>query len=393
MPTLDVTLSVPVVDSPRLRQLRGLFDLPPAAKSTRTWSAHLPIDERPWRIGLIVGPSGCGKSTLARRLLGDRLVAGFDWPADRSFVEGFPDAAPIAQVTGLLTAVGFASPPAWLRPFRCLSNGEQFRATVARALCQHPDLVGIDEFTSVVDRTVARIGATAVAKAVRRGRGKFVAVGCHYDVVDWLDPDWIYEPDGDRFHWRRERLPLAAPPQHPPVALEVRTCSYREWPRFAPHHYLSGNCIRAARCFGAWIPEDLAAGPCNRFVGFCAVISTPSKTCHFWREHRVVVLPDYQGLGLGNRLSEFCGSIFAADKKYFCTTSNPAMIAHRSRSPLWRVSRRGTYVPKRSAPTVAGRHIFQSTSRLRLTASFQYVGPTRPDLAALLQLPSFRKPS
>jgi hypothetical protein len=55
--------------------------------------------------------------------------------------------------------------------------------------------VAFDEFTSVVDRNVARIGSAAVAKAIRAGqiRRRFVAVTCHYDVLEWLEPDWMID--------------------------------------------------------------------------------------------------------------------------------------------------------------------------------------------------------
>lgn len=41
---------------------------------------------------------------------------------------------PIKEITGLFTAVGFSSPPSWARPYRVLSNGEQFRCDLAPAL-------------------------------------------------------------------------------------------------------------------------------------------------------------------------------------------------------------------------------------------------------------------
>src|SRR5260221_360231 len=59
-----------------------------------------------------------------------------------------------------------------------------------------------DDFTSVVDRTVAKIGSHAVAKAVRARGLKFVAVSCHEDIIDWLQPDWVYRPDANSFAWR-----------------------------------------------------------------------------------------------------------------------------------------------------------------------------------------------
>src|SRR5690606_28713055 len=108
---------------------------------------------------------------------------------DKSVVDAFPRGMSISDVTQLLSAVGFSSPPSWLRPFRCLSNGEQFRATLARTLAKPDKLVAVDEFTSVVGRDAARFGALAVAKTVRRQGRQFVAATCHDDVEAWLQPD------------------------------------------------------------------------------------------------------------------------------------------------------------------------------------------------------------
>ena len=65
---------------------------------------------------------------------------------------------------------------------------------MAHTLAEKPRLAVVDEFTSVVDRTVAQIGSAALVRAVRRRNQKFVAVTCHYDVIDWLDPDWVFQP-------------------------------------------------------------------------------------------------------------------------------------------------------------------------------------------------------
>lgn len=97
-------------------------------------------------------------------------------------------------VTSALSAVGLGDVPAWLRPFKVLSNGEQFRAGLARLICESPDQVVIDEFTSVVDRQIAKVGAAAFAKAWRKTKGKqIVLLSCHYDIIEWLQPDWVYD--------------------------------------------------------------------------------------------------------------------------------------------------------------------------------------------------------
>ena len=128
----------------------------------------------------------------------------------------------------MLTAVGFSSPPSWIKPYNVLSGGERFRCDLARALagasseqgagsgeeqlpssplpapCSLPPTLAFDEFTSVVDRTVAKVGSAAVAKAIRGGKiaCRFVAVTCHYDVTKWLAPDWVIDMSSCTFQRR-----------------------------------------------------------------------------------------------------------------------------------------------------------------------------------------------
>src|SRR5262245_45950638 len=124
---MNITVSCPVLDSPRVQQMRGMFDLPPEKSATLSWEVELPLAERAWNIGLIVGPSGCGKSTIARHLYPEAVSRQFDWPMDRSVLDAFPAELSIRTVVELLSSVGFSSPPAWLRPFHVLSTGQQFR--------------------------------------------------------------------------------------------------------------------------------------------------------------------------------------------------------------------------------------------------------------------------
>jgi ABC-type ATPase involved in cell division/GNAT superfamily N-acetyltransferase len=358
MPRVDCLRSVEIERTPRVTQLEGLFDIPPAQRSERRWQVELPLEQRDWRIGLIVGPSGSGKSTLARELFGESVVTGYDWPAQKSLVDGFPREMGIREITALLSSVGFSSPPSWLRPFAALSTGEQFRATLARALAERPRLAVIDEFTSVVDRTVAQIGSAALARTVRGTGRRLVAVGCHYDVIDWLQPDWMFDPAAQTFEWRCLQ-------PRPRLRLDVVRVSAAAWPRFGAHHYLSAGLNRVARCFVA-----LCQG---RPAAFTAVLSQPGPGGGRWREHRTVCLPDFQGVGIGHALSELVAAMFRATGKRYCSvTSHPGMIAHRRRSPLWRMYR---------APSLGhrteGKHAkFNRTAALtRLTAAFEYTGP------------------
>ena len=109
-----ITRTSVIEETPRVLQVRGMFDLEPQEKETLTWNVHLPLEEKPWNIGLIVGPSGCGKSTIAASLFPQEMAASsaVSWPASSAVVDGFPESLSIKDVTGLLSAVGFSSPPA-----------------------------------------------------------------------------------------------------------------------------------------------------------------------------------------------------------------------------------------------------------------------------------------
>jgi ABC-type molybdenum transport system ATPase subunit/photorepair protein PhrA/GNAT superfamily N-acetyltransferase len=366
-----ITRSTSIARTARVLQLEGLFDVPPAERSEQSWTVDLPLAERPWSIGLIVGPSGAGKSTVARELLGAHLCAGFEWPNDKSVVDAFPVDMSIKNITALLSSVGFSSPPAWLRPFRVLSTGEQFRVTMARALAESPDLAVVDEFTSVVDRTVAQIGSAAIAKTVRRRGQQFVAVTCHYDVEDWLQPDWVYQPHINRFQWRELQ-------RRPAIELRIERCPVEAWSMFRQHHYLSAELNCVARCFVAlWH---------DRPVAFAAVLPMTGRR-GMWRGHRIVTLPDFQGVGLGMRFWAAIGGIVkaATGGRTRGTTCHPALIAAFNASPDFRLvvapSMRGGNTGKATRVGRGSRRF-----NARLVATHEYVGPAWPDASAARQL-------
>jgi ABC-type glutathione transport system ATPase component len=129
----SITVQSSIVRTPRVIQLEGMFDLAPAEKAALSWEVRLPLEEKPWNIGLIVGPSGCGKSTIARTLWPEETARGssFSWPADRALIDAFPASMSMKNLAELLSSVGFSSPPAWLRPYPVLSTGQQFRVLIA----------------------------------------------------------------------------------------------------------------------------------------------------------------------------------------------------------------------------------------------------------------------
>src|SRR5579862_5431172 len=232
-----ITVSSAIKATPRVAQIAGLFDLPLDSDHALRLEVNLPLHERPWSIGLITGPSGCGKSTIARTLWPEETARQYAWSREHAILDAFPAALPVKEIAALLSSVGFSSPPAWLRPYHVLSTGQQFRVHLARLLAEAiaQPIAGspivCDEYSSVVDRTVARIGSAAVARTIRAHRLSFIAVTCHDDVEEWLQPDWVYRPAENLFTWRLLR-------RRPSLRLQVFRCQASAWPLFAPHHYL-----------------------------------------------------------------------------------------------------------------------------------------------------------
>jgi GNAT superfamily N-acetyltransferase len=358
MPSTDVVVRCPVHDSFRVRQVAGMFDLALSAEQVETFTAEVPGPDESWDIGLIVGPSGSGKSTIARRQWPDGYVIAREWPEDRAVVDGF-SAGSIKDITGTLTAVGFSSPPHWVRPYRVLSGGEQFRCDLARAILEGGDLVVIDEFTSVVDRTVAKIGSAAIAKAIRRLGRRFVAISCHYDIVRWLEPDWVLDMQAATLQRRRLR--------RPGIRVDVYRTDAAAWAAFAMYHYLNAGLNRTAHCYLGMVDRQA--------VAFCAVLPLIGFVGRR-RISRLVVRPDFQGVGIGRAV---LNAVAAFYPRTSITTGHPAMIMALKNDRRWRctsVARAGFRRQRKAIHRASFRGgAIGSSSTGRIVCSFEQSSP------------------
>lgn len=198
MQHFDIVREAKPKKSFRVASVMGMFDL-----QTDQVKEHFvgDIEVEPdgdWQIGLIVGNSGTGKTTIAKELFPDAYVTDYKYEGE-TILDDMPEGCSVEDITKAFSAVGFSSAPSWLKPYAVLSNGEKMRVDIARALLEPNPLVVFDEFTSVVDRNIAKISSFAVQKAIRRSDKKFIAVGCHFDVEDWLLPDWVFDTNSMTF--------------------------------------------------------------------------------------------------------------------------------------------------------------------------------------------------
>src|SRR5580704_13073324 len=339
-----------------------MFDVPPAEKCRLGWKAELPIDEFDWNIGLIVGPSGSGKSTVLKELFG--APADLDW-GKASVIDDFDSALSISDIAAVCQAVGFNTIPAWMRPFGVPSNGEKFRVEIARRLLETDGTMVIDEFTSVVDRQVAQVGSHAVQKYVRKHSKKLVAASCHYDILDWLQPDWTFEPATLSFGRRCLQ-------RRPEIEVEIARVPYSAWRIFAPFHYLTADLHRAARCFGLFVD--------GRIASIAAMLHRPHpKVDDITGCSRLVTLPDWQGLGLAMILVDKLGAAYKAIGKRLRTyPAHPSLIRAFDRSKSWVLKiKPGLVSVNRNKSTLDGK------LGGRPCAVFEYAGPAMDKAAAL----------
>jgi hypothetical protein len=289
------------------------FDIQNKDESNVTINANLEHLPKEWNIGVVYGGSGTGKTTILKNYFKKQMDESY-FDNSKSLISNFDWLTP-KEATLLLSAMGLSSVPTWLRPFNTLSNGEQYRANLAYIVgkAKENDVILIDEYTSVVDRDVAKAMSNALQKYIRKNNKRIVLASCHFDIMEWLLPDWIYSPS-------KGRLEIASQLRRPRIELQIFRCRNETWNLFKQHHYLSEELNLAAKCYVVTFNDK----PC----AFVAILPMPSGTIrHAFRVSRLVVLPDFQGLSIGIKLLNYLGSLYLADnKKLYIKTSNPSLF-------------------------------------------------------------------
>lgn len=357
MPTFNIIKTAEPKKTFRVASIMGKFDLE-SNQIKEHFEGNIDIKDN-WQIGLIVGKSGSGKTTIAKQLFPESYITNFEYSAE-TILDDMPKNCSVEDITKAFNSVGFSSPPSWLKPYSVLSNGEKMRVDLARAILEEQNLFVFDEFTSVVDRNVAQIGSFAMQKAIRKTNKQFIAVTCHYDVEEWLLPDWVFDTDSMTF-----RSNDGQKKNRPNIKFEIfQTNDKSIWKMFAKHHYLSHNHNNAAKVFLAFINNQLA--------GFISVFHFPHpKVKNFKTVHRLVIFPDYQGLGIGVMFLNEIGKIYRKENwRFTIITSAPSLMFALKKSTLWNLKQFGRKPPQNinTGNPISTR---KSDSSNRLTTSWE----------------------
>lgn len=311
------------------------------------------IEDLDFQILVITGASGSGKSTFSKYFGQEKII---EWDNTKAIISNFssPD-----EAVSKLGAVGLNSIPTWCKPRNVLSVGEGFRADLARRIESN---CVIDEFTSTVDRNVALSCSKSIGKYIRKNNlQRCVFVSCHKDFIDTLCPDYVIDLDDEAIYDTRGLVQRK-------FELQVyEKQNKREvWNIFRQHHYLSADLNPACRMFVAYLN--------NQIVGMCAILPQPGVAglkYPAWRVHRLVVLPDYQGLGIARHLLEYvCDLYLYHERHVYLRTSHVKLISYMKHSSKWQGD--GTL---RQSHADTGALYGRKVNEERLSTSFKYIGP------------------
>lgn len=349
----------------RCQKAADSLDIDAEKKSVHHFEVRADV-ATPFNVGLIVGASGSGKTTLARNMFGDTCFAQL-YDVSKPVIEQFPQSMSYDDCAAALSGIGLTSVPCWIRPMHTLSNGQLARAEAALRMSQGAleGVIAIDEWTSVVDRTVAKVMSHCVQKYARRSNRAVVLNSCHYDVIDWLNPDWIIDCNSQTYTDRRALCQSFKRSER--LSFEVAEVGRETWPYFSRYHYLSEK-LPGGKIFTFGLFEGATQ---IGFVCYAAYIIGDHKTFFM---NRLVVHPDYAGMGIGIHLVNATAQ-YLVDRGYRVKSkfSSAPVFKAMSKDKRWRCTAIKKPIRKISAGK-AGAHRQKTTMRHKTTTyHFDYV--------------------
>jgi len=294
---IEIKLQSDVFKNFRCQMAANSLDIDAEKKSIHQLTINNINIPEDWNIGLIYGSSGSGKTTLVKTLFGEKTF-DIEINEDEPILNQMPSDLTYEECANLLSGIGLNSVPCWIRPVKTLSNGQRARAEAVLLMCRalKGEIVFIDEWTSVVDRTVAKAMSLCLSKFAKRNNKKIILLSCHYDIIEWLLPDWMIDCNKQEFI-----LPKAEDfffERRDELQFDIKEIDKSTWKYFSKYHYLSDK-LPAGRIYLYGIFHG------DNQIGFqCFANYTPKAKGQPWQFHfnRTVIHPDYNGLGLGIKL-------------------------------------------------------------------------------------------
>lgn len=328
MQNYDIILKSKLPDDFRSQKVINLFDLDTEEKLSHRLNITADV-ESDYQIGFIFGASGSGKTTLAKKIYGnfESELESIDY--SKNIISQMNQELTFDSCSKILNAIGLSSYPCWIKPLSSLSNRQRSRALIAYQF-SFKDFIVIDEFTSLVDRETAKAMSYSISKYIRNSNKKVIFISCHYDVIDWLNPCFII--DCNKQEYIDRRVLWQSFKREEKLKFDIKQCDRSEWKNFSKYHYLSSQQpVGHFYCFGLFLNK--------KQVGFCAFSNYVPKRKNkkmILHSNRLVLLPEFQGLGIGLKFVDNCAS-YLKDKGYeiYAKFSSIPMYKARIKSSRW----------------------------------------------------------
>lgn len=306
--------------TPRKRDVCLMFGIPPCPRAA-TILEGLTVPLTPGSITYITGPSGSGKSSTLRRVAEestDAIIVGQGrFPRDRAIVDAVAPRRSLRTAMEILCACGLSEPPAWIRRYDELSEGEKMRASLARAIgtavsTGAPRPILCDEFTAALHDRLAATLAHNLRRLATRFNLMLILAGPREDLRPHLHADRVIRLGGEAPVFEER-----APESEPPPRLEdprIEPGSIRDYHAFARMHYRMQDALgfvdrvftlrdrprgdRIGVCVLAHAPRELALRNITTRGRFNGNPRRLNRELRIIR--RLVIHPDFRGCGLGH---------------------------------------------------------------------------------------------
>lgn len=196
-------------------------------------------------------------------------------------------------------------------------------------------------------------------------------LSCHYDIIPWLCPDWIFDTAKGEFTRRCRR-------QHPKIKLDIYQTNWNYWKLFEDHHYLKLPQIIAAKCY-----VGTANGRPVAHIG--ATTIAHGKNGVEARLARFVVMPDWQGIGVGTAFISTVADIILNSKNgsvveglplsSIIATSHPGLSRSLRKRHEWIQIRATLHGDNKTRIRKDPRMKTGYGGHLRAIQTFRYIGP------------------
>lgn len=262
---------------------------------------------------LITGASGVGKSLLLTSIsrhysTTKKIPNHIDKEKSIAEIISYEDAG---KVIRYLSKFGLGEPRILIGPFSHLSDGQKERFLIASALLQGIGPLILDEFTTRLDRRTAQIVAINLGKILRSNKQSAFIASCHDDIVDFLKPDIHIELRSNGKH-RVLNKKIKNTNILKSLEIEIKKGTIDDYKKLSRYHYENDNPndidmlaplvdhVVTAHSKGELIGVNLCIRPWPKKFEIFSEFSEINK--HILQSFRVIVHPQYRGIGLTKEL-------------------------------------------------------------------------------------------